>query len=99
MFALVNRLRDIGDALLPEIRGRAAVRFASRSIEPVARVSPGEFIRQVRAETAKVVWPTTRETVTTTIMVIIMTTVLGVFFLGLDAVFSAIVQALLSLLR
>jgi len=65
----------------------------------VARVSPGEFIRQVRAETAKVVWPTTRETMMTTLMVVIMTTVLGIFFLGLDTAFSAIVQALLSLLN
>jgi preprotein translocase subunit SecE len=64
----------------------------------VARVSPGEFIRQVRAETAKVVWPTSRETMMTTLMVVIMTTVLGLFFLGLDSAFSAIVQQLLKLL-
>lgn len=64
----------------------------------MARVTPGEFIRQVRAETAKVVWPTTRETMITTLMVIIMTVVLAIFFLGLDSAFSAIVQALLSLL-
>ena len=31
----------------------------------MARVSPGEFIRQVRAETAKVHWPTRKETVAT----------------------------------
>jgi preprotein translocase subunit SecE len=64
----------------------------------MARVNPGEFIRQVRAETAKVVWPTTRETMMTTLMVVIMTVVLAIFFLGLDSGFSAIVQALLSLL-
>ncbi len=64
----------------------------------MARVTPGEFIRQVRAETAKVVWPTTRETMITTLMVIIMTVVLAIFFLGLDSAFSAIVQSLLSLL-
>ena len=64
----------------------------------MARVSPQEFIRQVRAETAKVVWPTGRETMTTTVMVMIMTTVLGLFFLGLDSAFAAIVKALLSLL-
>jgi preprotein translocase subunit SecE len=64
----------------------------------VAKVSPGEFFRQVRAETAKVVWPTRRETVTTGIMVVIMTTLLGIFFFGVDSAFSAIVQALLGLL-
>ena len=61
----------------------------------MAKVSPGEFIRQVRAETAKVVWPSRKETVTTAIMVIIMTTVLGLFFFGVDSFFSAIVQFLL----
>jgi preprotein translocase subunit SecE len=62
----------------------------------VAKVSPGEFIRQVRAETAKVVWPTRKETVTTAVMVLIMTAMLAVFFFGVDSVFSAIVKFLLG---
>ena len=64
----------------------------------VAKTSPGEFIRQVRAETAKVVWPSRRETVTTAVMVVIMTVLLGIFFFGVDQIFSRIVQALLSLI-
>jgi preprotein translocase subunit SecE len=63
----------------------------------VAKVSPGEFIRQVRAETAKVVWPTRRETLMTTVFVVILTSVLGVFFFGVDSIFSRIVQMLISL--
>ena len=62
----------------------------------MARTSPGEFFRQVRAETAKIVWPTRKETVTTAIMVVIMTTLLGLFFFGVDSAFSAIVRFLLS---
>ena len=64
----------------------------------MAKVSPGEFINQVKAETAKVVWPTRQETVRTTIMVMIMTGLLGLFFFGIDAAFSSIVQFLLGLL-
>ena len=64
----------------------------------VAKVNPGEFFRQVRAETAKVVWPTRKETVTTMIMVVIMTTILGIFFFGVDSAFAAIVKALLGLI-
>jgi preprotein translocase subunit SecE len=64
----------------------------------VARVNPGEFLRQVRAETAKVVWPTRKETVTTGIMVMIMTSILAVFFFATDSAFAAIVKALLGLL-
>ena len=64
----------------------------------MARTSPGQFIRQVRAETAKVHWPTRKETVATAIMVVIMTTVLALFFFGVDAVFSSLVRFLLGLL-
>ncbi len=64
----------------------------------MAKVSPGEFIRQVRAETAKVVWPTRKETVATAIMVLIMTLLLSTFFFGVDAFFSTVVRHLLSFL-
>ena len=63
----------------------------------MAKVNPGEFIRQVRAETNKVVWPTWPDTVRTAIMVLIMTTLLGIFFLSVDAVFNGLVGWLLSL--
>ena len=64
----------------------------------MARVNPGEFLRQVRSETGKVAWPTRRETVTTAIMVLIMTTLLAIFFFGVDAMFSAIVKFLVGTL-
>ena len=65
----------------------------------MAKTSPAEFINQVRAEARKIVWPTGRETVQTTIMVLIMTTLLALFFLGVDTVFNAIVSWLTSLAR
>ena len=64
----------------------------------MAKTSPGEFIRQVRAETAKVHWPTRKETVATAIMVMIMTGLLAIFFFGVDAFFSTLVKFLLSFL-
>lgn len=64
----------------------------------MAKTTPGEFIRQVRAETAKVTWPTRKETITTAIMVVIMTTLLAIFFFGVDSAFGAIVKYLLGLL-
>jgi len=63
----------------------------------VAKTSPGEFIKQVQAERKKIAWPTRRETVTTAIMVVIMTVLLGIFFFGVDTIFKQIVAALLSL--
>ena len=77
---------------------RGALFYPRESTEKVAKTSPGEFIRQVRAETAKVHWPTRKETVATAIMVVIMTSMLGLFFFGIDAVFSTLVKYLLSLL-
>jgi preprotein translocase subunit SecE len=38
----------------------------------------------VRAETAKVVWPTRRETGLTTVMVMVMATVFATFFFFVD---------------
>ena len=64
----------------------------------MAKVSPGEFIRQVRVETSRVHWPTRKETVATAIMVIIMTLLLALFFFGVDAFFSTVVKYVLSLL-
>ncbi|AGH51293.1 MULTISPECIES: preprotein translocase subunit SecE [Sphingomonadales] len=63
----------------------------------MAKVSPGEFIRQVRAETAKVVWPSRRETITTGILVAIMTSLLAIFFFGVDSFFGAVVKFLIGL--
>ena len=64
----------------------------------MAKVSPGEFIRQVRTEAGRVHWPTRKETVATAIMVMIMTMILAVFFFGVDAFFSTLVKWLLGLL-
>jgi preprotein translocase subunit SecE len=63
----------------------------------MARTSPVEFLNQVKAETAKVVWPNRRETVMTGVMVMIMTSLLGIFFMGIDSLFDVIVRYLLAL--
>ena len=50
----------------------------------MARTNPLQFIQQVRAETAKVVWPTRREVGLTTVMVMIMATLFATFFFLVD---------------
>ena len=64
----------------------------------MAKTSPGEFIRQVRSEASKVVWPAWNETFRTAIMVFIMTALLALFFFATDSFFSAIVKFLLGLI-
>ena len=63
----------------------------------MARTSPIEFMRQVRQETSKVVWPSRRETIMTGVMVMIMTSLLGIFFVAIDSGFDMIVNTLLRL--
>ena len=59
-------------------------------------MNPGEFVKQVRAEAGKVVWPTREETVRTAIFVAIMMLMLSLFFLGVDTIFGMAVRWLLA---
>ncbi len=52
------------------------------------KTNPFAFLQQVRAEVAKVVWPTRRETVVTTIMTLILVFITAIFFFIIDQVLS-----------
>jgi preprotein translocase subunit SecE len=52
----------------------------------MAIANPVKFIQEVRSEVAKVVWPTRREVVLTTIMVFIMAALTAVFFALVDLI-------------
>ncbi|QDL90626.1 preprotein translocase subunit SecE [Paroceanicella profunda] len=62
----------------------------------MARSNPFQFMQQVRAEAAKVVWPSRRETVTTTIIVFIMATIMAIFFFAVDQVIQLGLEGLLT---
>jgi preprotein translocase subunit SecE len=53
------------------------------------------FVEEVRTEATKVTWPTRRELVVSTVMVVIMVVVASMFFLGVDAVLNWGVQKVL----
>jgi preprotein translocase subunit SecE len=61
------------------------------------RPNPFTFLQQVRAEAAKVVWPSRRETAISTAMVIVMAFVAAIFFLTADQLISYGVKFLLGL--
>ncbi|MEM7243425.1 MAG: preprotein translocase subunit SecE [Pseudomonadota bacterium] len=63
----------------------------------MARSNPVQFMQQVRAEIAKVVWPTRRETTVTTIMVAIMATLVAIFFLLVDQIVKFGLEMILSI--
>jgi preprotein translocase subunit SecE len=56
-------------------------------------------LQQVRTEVSKVTWPTRKETVITTIMVLIMVIVTAIFFLVADQVLQFLVSFVLGLGR
>jgi preprotein translocase subunit SecE len=59
--------------------------------------SPFKFLQEVRSETAKVVWPSRRETMITTIMVFIMVAVSSVFFFVADQIIRVLVTYVLGI--
>ena len=58
--------------------------------------SPFKFLQEVRSETAKVTWPTRRETMITTTMVFIFVVISSLFFLVADKVIGFVVKLLLG---
>jgi preprotein translocase subunit SecE len=63
----------------------------------MATTNPLQFIQQVRAEVSKIVWPTRREVLLTTVMVFIMAALTAVFFALVDILIRSGLQGLLNL--
>ena len=60
------------------------------------KVSHVKYVGQVRQEARKVVWPTWRETLTTTILVMIMVVLMGIFFFIVDWALASIIKIILG---
>jgi preprotein translocase subunit SecE len=83
------------------LAGRVAAKSgAPGPTEPGAMATnPFEFLQQVRSEGSKVVWPTRRETLITTGMVMLMVVFASVFFLVVDEALRVAVSLALGLGR
>jgi preprotein translocase subunit SecE len=55
-----------------------------------------DFFKEAKSELEKVVWPSREQTFKLTIMVILVTIVVGVFVAGLDFVFANIAQKIIQ---
>ena len=60
-------------------------------------INPFKYVQQVRNEVSKIVWPTRKETMTTTIMVFIMSALIALFFFVIDTITSNILDIILKL--
>lgn len=63
----------------------------------MAKVNPGQFIREVRREVAKVTWPTRKETIITTGMVFVMVFLAAIFFFLVDQLLALGMRQILGL--
>lgn len=63
----------------------------------MAKISPLEFMRQVRQEVSKVTWPSRKETIITSVMVFLMVFICAVFFLIVDRILSWGVSLILGI--
>lgn len=63
----------------------------------MAKTSPTQFIREVRQETAKVTWPSRKETTISTVMVFLMVFIAAIFFLVVDQILAWGVKGIFGL--
>ncbi|PWJ85581.1 protein translocase subunit secE/sec61 gamma [Pseudaminobacter salicylatoxidans] len=61
--------------------------------------NPFTFFQQVRSETAKVTWPSRRETLISTVMVIAFAVIAMIFFFAADQLMSYAIGLLLGIGR
>ena len=59
--------------------------------------NPLKFIQEVKQEAFKVTWPTGKETIQGTLMVVAMAIVASIFFLLLDQILKFLLEILLSM--
>ena len=63
----------------------------------MAKVSPAQFVQQVRQEGSKVTWPSRKETAISTGMVFVMVILAALFFFLVDYVMSAGVRLIFGI--
>ncbi|MBV8060354.1 MAG: preprotein translocase subunit SecE [Alphaproteobacteria bacterium] len=61
------------------------------------KTSFADFVRETRQEIAKVTWPSQKETLMTTVAIVVMAVAAGVFFLAVDSVLGAVVSRILGM--
>jgi len=63
----------------------------------MAKVSPLQFLRQVKQEVKKVTWPTRKEVMQSLFMVLVLVAIAAAFFFVVDQVLGWIVKMVFSL--
>lgn len=61
-----------------------------------SKTNPFTFLQQVRAEASKVTWPSQRETMISTAMVLVMVVLAAMFFFASDQLIGWLISLVLS---
>jgi len=61
-----------------------------------SKTNPLAFLRQVRSETSKVTWPSRRETMISTVMVLVMVIFASLFFFAADQLIGWVLSYVLN---
>jgi preprotein translocase subunit SecE len=71
--------------------------YAEQRLAELAKLDPVQFVREVRSEVAKVTWPSRKETLITTGLVLAMSGLAAVFFLVADQLIALAMRAAFGL--
>lgn len=58
----------------------------------MSNFNPAKYIREVRQETSRVTWPTRKETMISTMMVLVLAFIAALFFLAVDNIISFLIR-------
>jgi len=61
------------------------------------KTSPAQFVRQVRQELQKVIWPQRRDTFVSSAIVILLIFLFSIFFLLTDQLWSFLIQKIIQI--
>jgi preprotein translocase subunit SecE len=87
----VNGERETRIRMEDEVQRPADVPPASGPPERRQRTGPRQFLREVRGELRRVAWPSRREVVSYSIVVLVTVSLITAFIFGLDQAFGALV--------
>ena len=82
---------------LEQTKQPAPDKKSEKKAKPGIFVRAGKWLKELKVELKKVVWPTRSQTINNTLIVIACVLVVGVFIWGFDALANAVVGALIKL--
>ncbi|MBU1071386.1 preprotein translocase subunit SecE [Patescibacteria group bacterium] len=62
----------------------------------MSKITPLEYLSQIRVELQKVKWPSHQQAVKLTLIIVFVSLVVGLYISGLDVIFTKLIQSIIS---